>query len=52
MNLDGETNLKERTLAFDVSEDKLGQFSGHIVCDMPNESLEFWDGNIHSIEML
>lgn len=52
MNLDGETNLKERTLEFDVKEDKLKGFSGRIECDMPNESLEFWDGNIHSIEIL
>jgi magnesium-transporting ATPase (P-type) len=48
MNLDGETNLKERTLPFKLQDDTLSSFSGGIICDKPNESLEYWDGNIHS----
>jgi magnesium-transporting ATPase (P-type) len=49
MNLDGETNLKERTLPFvEVTLESLSLFVGHIVCDQPNESLEHWDGNVHS----
>lgn len=49
MNLDGETNLKERTLAFEeINESNMKEFEGRIVCDMPNESLDSWDGNIHA----
>jgi hypothetical protein len=49
MNLDGETNLKERTLPFtEVNESNLHKFLGSVVCDMPNESLDLWDGNVHS----
>ena len=49
MNLDGETNLKERTLGFEgVTEEKMHQFCGQIVCDAPHESLDVWDGNVHS----
>lgn len=49
MNLDGETNLKERTIPFaTLSKDTLSEFSGTIMCDKPNESLEYWDGNVHS----
>jgi hypothetical protein len=49
MNLDGETNLKERVLPFDnVNLSNIAQFFGEIVCDPPHESLEIWDGNVHS----
>lgn len=46
MNLDGETNLKERVIQFDIAS--VNEFQGSINCDMPNESLEQWDGNISS----
>lgn len=49
MNLDGETNLKERAIALDnIDEANIKEFNGHIVCDMPCESLELWNGNVHS----
>jgi P-type E1-E2 ATPase len=47
MNLDGETNLKERMIPFD-EKIQLSEFSGDINCDMPNESLKDWDANINS----
>ncbi len=46
MNLDGETNLKERIIPFDV--ESVEKFQGSINCDKPNESLEQWDGNVSS----
>lgn len=46
MNLDGETNLKERKLPFLI--DEIGDFSGRIECEEPNANLEHWDGNILS----
>jgi magnesium-transporting ATPase (P-type) len=47
MNLDGETNLKERYLITkQVSEDNIQQLDGKIECEYPNESLEKWDGNM------
>lgn len=48
MNLDGETNLKEK-FAFmkDFKQDQILKFDGHVVCDKPNESLDEWDGNTH-----
>lgn len=43
MNLDGETNLKEKIAILEtINESKLAEFTGNIVCDLPNESLEFW----------
>jgi P-type E1-E2 ATPase len=48
MNLDGETNLKEKYLFNkDFTIQNLINFSGELVCDPPNESLDEWDGNIH-----
>jgi len=38
MNLDGETNLKERIIPFNIQN--VREFQGRINCDMPNESLE------------
>ncbi len=46
MNLDGETNLKEKVISFDI--ESVNEFQGSINCDLPNESLEQWDGNIRS----
>ena len=49
MNLDGETNLKDRELALDpkdMKDKKLGDLIGKIECDVPNASLEKWDGNL------
>jgi len=49
MNLDGETNLKDRELAVTtISEDELNHFNGQVVCDEPNASLDIWDGNLSS----
>lgn len=53
MNLDGETNLKERAVPFEgaVSHDDVHSFNGQIICDQPQESLEAWDGNVHSTKL-
>jgi magnesium-transporting ATPase (P-type) len=49
MNLDGETNLKERMLAVShLNEESLKHFEGEVQCDVPNASLDYWDGNLHS----
>jgi magnesium-transporting ATPase (P-type) len=45
MNLDGETNLKEKNV-FEKDMVELSKFEGNVVCDLPNESLEDWDANI------
>lgn len=44
MNLDGETNLKEKIVPYD--EVNLDEISGTIDCDKPNEFLDSWDGNV------
>jgi magnesium-transporting ATPase (P-type) len=49
MNLDGETNLKERELAIKTLNDKgakFASFRGMIECDTPNESLDEWNGSL------
>jgi phospholipid-translocating ATPase len=47
MNLDGETNLKEKYMfSKDLDINKLYSFDGLIICDPPNENLDEWDGNI------
>jgi magnesium-transporting ATPase (P-type) len=48
MNLDGETNLKDRELAIpklagDNGIQALQHFNGFIGCDAPNELLENWN---------
>lgn len=51
MNLDGETNLKERIVPKQLiclKEEDVLFLDGEMVCDSPNESLEKWDGNITS----
>ena len=47
MNLDGETNLKEKYL-FDKNFNikTIAKFNGHVICDPPYESLDDWDGNV------
>jgi magnesium-transporting ATPase (P-type) len=49
MNLDGETNLKEKIVfTKDFTLPRIEkELVGHVVCDQPNESLDEWDGNIH-----
>lgn len=52
MNLDGETNLKERISPKDLQQLKdedIHFLDGELTCDSPNESLEKWDGNITSL---
>ncbi len=46
MNLDGETNLKERKRPFLINN--IDYFTGHIDCDTPNSNLESWNGNVYS----
>lgn len=47
MNLDGETNLKDRELAltnsFGIS---LQEFNGTVICDEPDPSLDKWEGKL------
>lgn len=54
MNLDGETNLKEKSApkeTHDVREDKIPMLSGTLTCDTPNEFLDKWDGNIQCTQI-
>lgn len=45
MNLDGETNLKDRELATKtIGEDSLPTTIGHIDADSPNPDLDVWEG--------
>lgn len=49
MNLDGETNLKERMTFKEtklLSDDDIINMSGKIVCDEADENLEKWDANV------
>jgi magnesium-transporting ATPase (P-type) len=47
MNLDGETNLKERLALHEhLDERKLNFIQGEIKCDPPNENLERWESHI------
>lgn len=47
MNLDGETNLKEKYTIFEnLNEDKLVLLNGEIRCDQPNENLDKWDARL------
>ena len=49
MNLDGETNLKEKTAPKEfntMEEQKLVSVTGVMTCDSPNEYLDKWDGNV------
>lgn len=47
MNLDGETNLKDRELALSgLKEESLTDFKGMVECDKPNASIDVWDANL------
>ena len=49
MNLDGETNLKEKMAPKELNKMEEGhvlQVKGSIVCDWPNEFLDRWDGTV------
>ena len=49
MNLDGETNLKDRELATSkIQGNSLVKFTGKIDLDKPNPNLDVWEGNLHS----
>ena len=48
MNLDGETNLKDRELAAKIDESKLADFEGRIEIDKPNPNLDVWEGRLQS----
>jgi phospholipid-transporting ATPase len=47
MNLDGETNLKDKEIALkNVKNDKLAQFKGSMLCNEPNPSIDSWECNL------
>lgn len=47
MNLDGETNLKEKnSLIEEFDERKISQLNGEIRTDLPNENLDKWDARL------
>ena len=49
MNLDGETNLKDRELVLDtVTNEKLPEFQGKVTYDEANPSLDHWQGKLES----
>ena len=49
MNLDGETNLKDRELAIgNIKEDNLLKFHGKVLADSPNPNLDSWEGRLRS----
>jgi magnesium-transporting ATPase (P-type) len=52
MNLDGETNLKDRELCVTTLQEKrLSDFSGTVLCDEANASLDMWEGNLTSTNL-
>ena len=44
MALDGETNLKEKVSALEEQIQDLSRLKGSILCELPNDSLEHWEG--------
>lgn len=51
MQLDGETNLKEKTANKTLqalSDQEIKKLSGECTCDSPNENLEDWDCNVNA----
>lgn len=51
INLDGETNLKEMKCPSEtknITEDKLVNFKGEIVCEKSNEFLYKWQATLYS----
>lgn len=52
MNLDGETNLKDRELAITtLNEEDMAEFKGACICDEPDASLDRWEGLVTSREL-
>jgi len=44
MNLDGETNLKEKTALLESLEhEEMAELQGEALIDAPNDLLEFWE---------
>jgi hypothetical protein len=49
MNLDGETNLKEKmAISENFDEKDIGKLAGEMIVDSPNELLDYWEGSITS----
>lgn len=47
INLDGETNLKDKTALLECFEDrKKVLLNGMVKSEIPNENLEKWDGMV------
>lgn len=44
MNLDGETNLKDREIPINISEAELKTFQGSVVADTANANIDQWEG--------
>ena len=52
MNLDGETNLKDRELVTSsITPDRLSRFSGYADIDKPNPNLDIWEGRLDSKQL-
>lgn len=50
MNLDGETNLKEKMIPAglkDIGKNEIIEASGYIICNLPDENLEKWECNLN-----
>jgi magnesium-transporting ATPase (P-type) len=47
-DIDGETNLKDRELALNTVKKNLHEFTGMVVCDPPDPSLDRWEGKMMS----
>ncbi len=53
MNLDGETNLKDREVVVNTLKEKhLSKFTGTVTCDEPNPSIDVWEGNLNSKSLI
>lgn len=47
MNLDGETNLKEKmALCENFDEKDISKVTGEMIVDTPNELLDYWEGTM------
>jgi len=50
MNLDGETNLKEKMIPAglkDLAKGEIIESNGNIICNLPDENLEKWECNLN-----
>ena len=50
MNLDGETNLKEKMIPQGlkgIDREKIISLSGNIICNLPNDNLEQWEASLN-----